>query len=111
MGKTKSIAGRLRERITIQQPTKTRDASGTPIDTWSDFAAELPAESISVGGGETLRGRQVHAEASRVFVTRYREGITVRMRVVWHGLVWGIVSVGDPYGDRVQIRIDCKGAA
>lgn len=110
MGKANSIAGRLRERITIQQSTKTRDASGTPIDTWSDFAVDLPAESIAVGGGEMLRGRQVHAEATQVFITRYREGITVRMRVVWRGLHWGIVSVGDFYGDRRQIRIECKGA-
>lgn len=102
-------AGRLRHRITLQSATQTRDSSGTPIDTWSDVVT-LPAEALAVGGGEQLRGRQVHAEATMVFIVRWRADISVAMRVVWGGMPWGIVFAGDPYGDQDQLRIECKGA-
>jgi len=102
-------AGRLRERIKIQQAAITQDSSGTPIETWSDVAS-LPAESIAVGGGEMLRGRQVHAEATQVFVVRYRTGLNTRQRILWNDQYWGIVSIGDPYGQRKELRVECKGA-
>jgi SPP1 family predicted phage head-tail adaptor len=103
-------AGRLRQRINLQSATRTRDSSGTPIDTWADAIGPLPAEALAVGGGEQLRGRQVHAEATMVFIVRWRSDVTVKMRVIWGGLPWGIVFAGDPYGDRDQLRIECRGA-
>ena len=101
--------GRLRHPITIQRATRAPDDSGTPVDTWLDLAT-VWAEVVAVGGGETFRGRQVHAEASLVIVTRYRSDVNTRMRISYQGNLWGIVYAGDPYGDRRQLRIEAKAA-
>lgn len=103
-------AGRLRERIDIQSVTRTLDDSGTPVDVWADVAANVPAEVLAVAGGEQFRGRQVHAEANMVFIIRWRSDVTVYNRVVWNDGNYGIVYVGDPYGERTQLRIEARGA-
>lgn len=103
-------AGQLSNRITIQTPTTTQDAAGQPIRSWATLAGPvvLPAKVESVAGGETIRGRQVSAVAQVMFTIRYRSDITTQMRVLWDGRVLGIVRASDPYGDRRELRIECK---
>lgn len=103
-------AGQLSNRITIQTPTTTQDAAGQPIRSWATLAGPvvLPAKVESVTGGETIRGRQVSAVAQVMFTIRYRSDITTQMRVLWDGRVLGIVRASDPYGDRRELRIECK---
>jgi SPP1 family predicted phage head-tail adaptor len=101
-------AGRLRERITIQSATTTQAASGQPIRTWSAIATSVPAEVLAVNGGETVRGRQVSANAKYVVTVRYRSDVTEQMRLVWNGQALNIVWLGDPYGDRRELRIECQ---
>jgi SPP1 family predicted phage head-tail adaptor len=103
-------AGQLSQRIAIQTATETVDGSGQPIRTWAALSgpALLPAKVDAVTGGETLRGRQVSAEATTLFTVRYRSDITTRMRVTYEGRTLGIVRVSDPYGDRRELRIECR---
>jgi SPP1 family predicted phage head-tail adaptor len=100
-------AGRLRHPITIQSVTRAPDDSGTPVDTWTDHA-QVWSEAMAVGGSETVRGRQVHAEATMLFFVRHRSDITVDMRVSWQGRLWGLVYAGDPYGDEKWLRLEAK---
>ncbi|MCU0871778.1 MAG: phage head closure protein [Pirellulaceae bacterium] len=102
-------SGRLRERITIQSASWARDAAGQPIPTWTNLATIVPAEVLAANGGETVRGRQVHAEANYVIVVRYRSDVTVEHRVLWNGLYLQIVWTGDPWGDRRTTRIEARG--
>lgn len=106
-------AGQLSNRIAIQTPTATLDAAGQPIRTWAALAgpAQLPAKIETVTGGETIRGRQVSAEAQMLFTVRYRSDLTTQMRVVYDARTLGIVRVSDPYGDRRELRIECGEAA
>jgi SPP1 family predicted phage head-tail adaptor len=104
------IAGRRRNRITIQQATNTLDAAGQPIPTWSTYLADYPVAIDSVAGGEVLRGRQVSAETTLVFSGRWYTGVTTQMRVSYEGRTLGIVRASDPYGDRRELRIECKEA-
>lgn len=107
---TDKIAGRKRHRITIQQATETPDSAGQPIRTWSTFVANYPVAVDSVAGGEVLRGRQVSAETQIVFAGRWYAGVTAEMRVVYGSRTLGIVRAADPYGDRRELRIECKEA-
>jgi SPP1 family predicted phage head-tail adaptor len=103
-------AGSLRHRITIQEATLTQDAHGQPIASWGTLAGgrNLPARVDSVEGGERIRGRQVAAEATTLFTTRYLRGITPQMRVTYQGRTLPIVRVSDPDGKRLELRIECK---
>jgi head-tail adaptor len=39
---------------------------------------------------------------------RYRTDVTTLERVSWNSLTLPIVAVGDPYGDRRDLRIECS---
>ena len=99
-------AGQLRNRITLQVATTTQDAAGQPIVTWGTLLDHVPARVEAVGGGETLRGRQVIATATTLFTIRYLAGVTPRHRVTYAGRTFGILRAGDPYGDRRELRIE-----
>lgn len=105
-------AGRLFQRITIQTPTATQDAAGQPIRTWATFGGttSIPAGVEQVTGGETIRGRQVSAEATILFTIRWLSGVTTQMQVLYESKTWGILRVSDPYGDRREMRLECREA-
>lgn len=102
------IAGRKRNRITIQQATEAQDSAGQPIRTWSTYLADYPVAVDDVAGGENLRGRMVAAEATIVFAGRWYAGVTAEMRVVYGSRTLNIVRACDPYGDRRELRIECR---
>jgi SPP1 family predicted phage head-tail adaptor len=84
-------AGDLDRRITIQLAVKTPDASGEPIEVWSDLAT-VWAEVVPLGGREFFEARQVNAEQTTRFRIRYRADITREMRVIYP------IPDGDTYG-------------
>ena len=102
--------GSLHERIEIQQATEAADGAGQLIRTWSAYKRNVPAMAEQVSGGETLRGRHVSAEATTVFTTRWIDGVTTRMRVVWGGVNYLLVATGEVYTGLGQMRIQCKEA-
>ena len=108
------IAGRRRNRITLQQATEALDGAGQPIRTWTTYLADYPVaiDQVTGGltGGETLRGRQVSAETEIVFSGRWYAGVTAQMRMSYDGRTLGIVRASDPYGDRRELRIECREA-
>jgi SPP1 family predicted phage head-tail adaptor len=101
-------AGHLRDRITISTPTPTLDKSGQPIRTYAPFLTSAPCAARGVGGGEVIRGRQMHAEATMLFVLRHVSGVTQQMRATWNGSTLGILRAYDPIGDRVELHIEAK---
>jgi len=103
-------AGELRQRIKIEEPTESQGNAGQVTRTWDTLsgASSLPARVEAVSGGESLRGRQVSAETRLVLTVRYRSDITTTMRVVYAGGTYGIIRASDPYGDQIELRIECK---
>lgn len=85
-------APNLDRRITIQSAIETQDASGQPIQTWSDLAADEPAEYLPVSGMERFAARQYQAIAVARFRIRYRTDITRKMRLVYEGETYDITA-------------------
>lgn len=100
--------GRLHDRITIQEATESADVSGQLIRTWATFKENVPADHEYVSGGETLRGKQVSAQASHVFRIRTIDGLTPQMRVLLDGIYYGIVNIKEPYAR--ETWLECREA-
>lgn len=100
-------AGRLDQRITLQQPNASVDALGQRVETWADVA-ELWARAQPLRGREFFAAGQVQSEASVKFTIRWREGVAGHMRVVWRGVPHAIVAEPmDVDGQRVELELLC----
>ena len=96
----------LDRRITIQSATETQDAHGQPVETWSDFLAELPAEYLPVSGAEQFQAQQVLARAVAKFRIRWRDDLTRKMRLTFESQTFGITHAEeDRRYDRHQFLI------
>jgi SPP1 family predicted phage head-tail adaptor len=100
--------GAMRWRITIQSLAVTVSSAGDRSETWTDFYLDEPAEVNYVSGGETLRGKQVSAGVTMIFVVRFREDYDTTMRVVFDSVNYGIVFVRPVEGGRRYIELHCK---
>lgn len=93
-GDARELASRLKQRITIEQPTESADGAGGTTRSWSTLAtvwAELvPLRS---GRGESLVNRQLTAEVTHRITIRYRADVTTAMRVSYGGRVFNIRKV------------------
>lgn len=108
-------AGRLRDRVVIQNITTSRDPSGQPVETWHD-GAETWAEVKGISGRELVTAGAETAVATIRVWTRFRSDITPasRLRVMTGPLKGAILNiVGPPIPDSrgIQIEILCKTGA
>ncbi len=82
-------AGRLTQRVTIQQPVVTRNELGEEILGWSTFA-QAWAEVRPLSTRELVTLRAEYAEVTTMITIRYRPGITSKMRVLHAGVAYNI---------------------
>ena len=87
-------AGELRQRITIEQNTPTRDTFSAEVPHWSTFAT-LWAKIETVSGAETIEQQQATARLTHQMTIRYYPGIAPAMRVSWSGRLFDIQAVID----------------
>lgn len=87
-------AGRLCHRVKLQVQTTTRDAAGTALNTWTDVV-ERWAEVAPINGREYFLAQERHADVSTRIIIRYCPQAKARMRVVYAGAWYDIVSVID----------------
>lgn len=101
--------GRLRERLTIQQQSVTRDASGEQLIAWTEVATVWGQVSPGASNERFLAsaGQRV-AEVTHTARIRYRSGITPKMRILWETRVLEIISVVDPDGRLRTTILLCK---
>jgi SPP1 family predicted phage head-tail adaptor len=102
-------AGRLRERITIQQESIVRDTFGAEVPTWvavaTVWASVLPGSS----GERYVSTVELHqAEISHTVRIRYRSGLGPTLRVLWGSRVLQILSVVDPTGRQAELVLLCR---
>ena len=108
-------AGTLRERVTIQAPGMTADATWGPTEGYSDVDT-VAASVIAADGGEVLRsgaGALIKDEGITAFTTydvllRYRPDVSSQNRLIWRGKTLDIVSAIDPDGRRRSLKIVAK---
>ncbi|HCQ7757674.1 phage head closure protein [Citrobacter sp. 50677481] len=108
-------AGRLRDRITVQNRTTDRDNSGQPVESWHD-GAETWAEVKGISGRELVAAGAETAVATIRVWTRFRRDITAasRLRVEtgpFKGAILNIIGPPIPYSRGVQLEILCKQGA
>jgi SPP1 family predicted phage head-tail adaptor len=89
-------AGRLRQRITIQQNTPTRNGVGEEVESWSAFGGRArSARIVPLAGRELFGAQQRHAEAEYRIEMRFLLGITPAMRVAHDSRVFDILHVAN----------------
>lgn len=84
--------GRLRERITIQAATETRNAIGEVVQSWATFA-ERWASVDGLSSREFLIQGQQQTDITHRVRLRYVDGFTSTMRILWRGRVLEITSL------------------
>ena len=84
--------GRLRERITIQQATETRNALGESVQAWETYA-ERWASVEGLSSREVLLTGQQQTEVTHRVRLRYVDGFKGTMRILWRGRVLEITSL------------------
>lgn len=89
----------MRERITIESCTETRDVNGAAIETWAPLYTRIAAavESPATGNKEEFLGDQLMSITRMNFKIRYRQLVSAKMRVVYNG--WG----DDEYFDVLNV--------
>jgi len=87
-------AGTLRNIITIQQTTQTRNDAGEIVDTWATYISPW-ANITPLQGREYWAAQQVQNEKTLRMIIRYASGVHVRMRVLYDQRAWDIKSVSN----------------
>jgi len=85
-------AGKLDQRINIDAPTRTKNAIGDTIETWTLVAA-VWAEVIPLRGQALFAANQEQHAVDVRFRIRERTGITESMRITWKGDRYDITTV------------------
>jgi len=85
-------AGRLRDRVTIQTKSITRDAYGAEVVTWATLAT-VWASVESLSGREYMAAQQINAERVQRVVIRDRDDVMPHMRVTHRGRVMNIDAI------------------
>lgn len=100
-------AGKLKHRITIQQPTVAKDSVGQEIVTWTDFKTVWAAIEPAVGN-VYYTAKQLDAEVSGRIKLRYLTGLEPTMRIKYGDRYFSIVSILYPQESRKEVHIMYK---
>jgi SPP1 family predicted phage head-tail adaptor len=105
-------AGRLRDRVIIQNYVETRSPSGQPEKVWSNTAT-VWAEVKGISGRELISAGAEKAEATIRVWMRYRKDIVASSRIYclsgpYKGLALDISGPPIPDARATQLEILCK---
>lgn len=102
-------AGRLRHRVTIQQPVHTQDPdTGAMTTTWADVA-EVAAEVAPMSVREFIASAAMQSQVTARITIRYRPGIDASMRVVHKDRIYNIQGVlSDPESGLEYLTLPCS---
>lgn len=100
-------AGQLRQRVTIQEKSVTRNSYGEEVITWSDVAT-VWASVEPLSGREFLDAQRAGAEVTTRIRIRYRSGIAPEMRVTYGDHVYDIKAVIDVEERHREIQLMCR---
>jgi SPP1 family predicted phage head-tail adaptor len=85
-------AGQLRERVTVQQATSTRNSLGESVPTWSNWQT-VWASVEGVSAREALAAGQQEVALTHRVRLRFLPGLTQQMRFLWRSRTLEIVSL------------------
>jgi len=84
----------LDRKIVIQSLTKTPDAYGALIETWTTFAT-VQAKKKDIRGDEYFAAKQMNAKVDAIFTIRYLSGVLETMRISYDSKFWDIRSINE----------------
>jgi SPP1 family predicted phage head-tail adaptor len=101
-------AGRLRQRITLQQPTASTNDYGETEISWSS-QAHVWAEVLYMRSTEVVRSARVAEEVTHTVRIRYMDGPDSSWRVLWGDRVLNIDGIDDvPNQPRRWLILHCQ---
>lgn len=103
-----SAAGDLRERVTIETPTRVGDGTGGESVSWSALAT-VWADVAALSGSEVTLGERDEARGRFTVTMRYRDDVSAEMRLVWRGKILNIRALRDPDGHRRWLAVGAEG--
>ncbi len=86
--------GRLRQRVTIQDRTVSRNSFNEEVETWAEVAT-VWARIESLSGTEFVATEQAGATVTHQITIRQRAGLLPTMRVLYGDHVFGVTAVLD----------------
>lgn len=101
-------AGRLRERVTVQQASESRNALGETVQAWGTYST-VWASVEGVSARELLSAGQQQISISHRVRMRYLTGLTQSMRLQWRGRTLEIVSLLE-HNNRSEHELLCQEA-
>ena len=101
--------GKLRERVTIQNPTEAYSPSGETTITWEAVATDIYASVEGMTSRDIVQAQQANVIASHKIRIRFRDDVTIRSRVIWRGRTMEVASITER-GVRELIEILAKEA-
>jgi len=107
-------AGELRERITLQANTPTRDSTGAEVPHWADVAT-VWAHVVAVSGNESINQTVGVVAVAYQITIRDRDDLDPALRVIYAGQTLEIQAVltSEETGGRLLLcrQVSREGAA
>lgn len=100
-------AGKLRDRITLEEPVEEIDALSAPTQTWTDYAT-VWANVEPSAGREVFIADKVEAEITHRVSMRYFSGVTPKMRISFKDRTLEILSVVDSGERNRNLDLMCR---
>lgn len=102
-------AGKLRHRVTIQEPVQLQDSeSGGVVPSWLDIAT-VWAEVYPLSAREFISAQAEQSEVTTRITIRYRPGITNKHRILFRQQVFNITGVlPDPDSGMEYLTLPCS---
>lgn len=100
-------AGRLRRRLTLEAPIDVADEIGGVTRGWSAIST-VWAEIESPRGATRLAADRLEQAIAVRVTLRWREGVTIGMRLRFGARIFDIRSVRDPDESRRALVLDCE---
>jgi SPP1 family predicted phage head-tail adaptor len=103
----KTRIGKLRHRLTLENPWRAADGGGGAATAW-ESVAEVWGAIETATGGESVSADRLSGERQPVVTIRYRDDVTPAMRFVSGYRLYPIRAVLDPDGRRRFLRCLCE---
>ena len=102
-------AGRLRHRVTIEQPVVTQDqTTGAIVETWGAFAERVPAAIEPLSARDFIQSAAMQSEITTRITVRYIVGLKPNMRVVHGSTIYNIRGIlPDKNSGREYVTLPC----
>ena len=100
-------AQQLSRKITIEQPTESKDSNGMVTQTWTTYYQPMAKISPALGR-EYYEAKQLTSDQSIKFALRYSSkavGITPKMRISYNSNYYDIGSIINSYENNREIVI------